>query len=140
MLLSLQEALRMHTWSNLIMHDREKLPGNPRLPEHLFTAGTAPLSSYESSAGASSKPDEASVEQQCDQRTTPSPQRVTSEDNPEQDMSFEDLFAKFVSLKSQAMSMEGDERKKFAEKMVTQFWRSLGLDEEELQGLDSDSE
>lgn len=146
----------MHTWSNMVMHDREKLPGNPRLPEHLFTGGTVPLPPLpQEVAGGSSKPEEdneveASVPHEYQSQARPEQQAQQDESDrgrsdaayrdPEQDMAFEELFAKFVSLKSQAMSLNGDERKKFAEEVVTQFWRAMGQDEAELEGLDSDSD
>lgn len=161
----MKEALRMHTWSNMVMHDREKLPGNPRLPEHLFIGGIVPLPPLpQEAASGSSKPedenrDEVSVlpptyptqqqkEQPAQEQQRDSSQNVSvrgSADEAQLDpelagMAFEELYAKFASLKGQAMSLTGDERKKFAEEVVSQFWRAMGQDEAELGGLDSDSD
>ncbi|GBL93471.1 hypothetical protein AVEN_59673-1 [Araneus ventricosus] len=52
--------------------------------------------------------------------------------------SFEALFAKFASMKDRASGLNGDERKKYAEKVAIAFWRAMGGDEDEIEGLDSD--
>ncbi|XP_003747819.1 uncharacterized protein LOC100908145 [Galendromus occidentalis] len=119
----MKEALRMHTWSNLIMHDRERLPPNSRIPEHLITGGTVPLQESAGSSNPAEIPDDANPPV-----------------DPEADISFEEVFAKFASFKSRALTLEGDERRKFAEQVVTQFWKAMGQDDSELAGLDSDSE
>lgn len=120
----MREALRMHKWSNLIMHDRERLPPNSRLPQNLITGGTVPL--HDRAAG-SSEPSEVS-----DETRPPG--------DPEADISFDELYTKFAAFKSKALSLEGDERRKFAEQVVTQFWKAMGQDDSELAGIDSDSE
>ncbi|CAN8029692.1 unnamed protein product, partial [Ixodes persulcatus] len=56
------------------------------------------------------------------------------------DMSFEELFAKFQDMKVEADKLSGEDRKKFAEKVAVQFWRAFGGEEDEVCGLSSDDE
>ncbi|KAH8039694.1 hypothetical protein HPB51_008287 [Rhipicephalus microplus] len=56
------------------------------------------------------------------------------------DVSFEELFAKFKDMKVQADKLSGEERKKFAEKVAIQFWRAFGGEEDEVCGLSSEDE
>ncbi|XP_071794536.1 alpha- and gamma-adaptin-binding protein p34-like [Asterias amurensis] len=49
--------------------------------------------------------------------------------------SFEELFSKMAAMKERASAMTGDDRKKYAEQVAVAFWRALGGDEEEVDGL-----
>jgi len=49
--------------------------------------------------------------------------------------SFENLFEKFQEMKEKASSLTGDERKVFAEKTAIAFWKAIGGDEEEIDGV-----
>ncbi len=51
--------------------------------------------------------------------------------------SFEELFSKMAAMKERASAMSGDDRKKYAEQVAVAFWRALGGDEEEVDGLGS---
>lgn len=57
-----------------------------------------------------------------------------------EDVSFEELFAKFKDMKVEADKLSGEERKKFAEKVAIQFWRAFGGEEDEICGLSSEDE
>lgn len=57
-----------------------------------------------------------------------------------EDMSFEELFAKFKDMKVQADKLSGEDRKKFAEKVAIQFWRAFGGEDDEVCGLSSEDE
>ncbi|XP_042911618.1 alpha- and gamma-adaptin-binding protein p34 isoform X2 [Parasteatoda tepidariorum] len=52
--------------------------------------------------------------------------------------SFEALFDKFASMKDRAAGLNGEDRKKYAEKVAIAFWRAMGGDEDEIEGLDDD--
>ncbi len=54
--------------------------------------------------------------------------------------SFEELFAKFAALKQSAETMPGQERKAHAEKVTLAFWRAVGGDEAEIDGLSNGDE
>jgi len=55
--------------------------------------------------------------------------------NDEDGDSFEEMFANMARMKEVAGQLPDEERKKFAEKVAMSFWRSLGGDESELDGL-----
>ncbi|XP_022104699.1 alpha- and gamma-adaptin-binding protein p34-like [Acanthaster planci] len=52
--------------------------------------------------------------------------------------SFEELFARMAAMKERAAGLSGEERKKYAEKVAISFWKALGGDDDEIDGLDSD--
>ncbi|KAJ8029365.1 Alpha- and gamma-adaptin-binding protein p34 [Holothuria leucospilota] len=52
--------------------------------------------------------------------------------------SFEELFMKMASMKEKANSLPPEERKKYAEKVVVSFWKAIGGDEDEIDGLSDD--
>jgi len=62
---------------------------------------------------------------------------ISSENNPE---AFENLFDKFAEMKEKASHLNGDERKVFAEKTAIAFWKALGGDQSEIDGLDGDDQ
>lgn len=49
---------------------------------------------------------------------------------------FEGLFEKFADFKETASRLPESERKAYAEKVVLQFWKAMGGDEDEIAGLD----
>ncbi|XP_054713923.1 alpha- and gamma-adaptin-binding protein p34-like [Uloborus diversus] len=60
---------------------------------------------------------------------------VVSGDDPDGE-SFEALFSKFASMKERAEGLTGDSRKKYAEEVAIAFWKAMGGDEDEIEGLD----
>jgi len=54
--------------------------------------------------------------------------------------SFEELFQRMCSMKSQANALEGAQRKAYAEKITMAFWQAIEGDEEEIEGLSSADE
>lgn len=62
-----------------------------------------------------------------------------SNENPSSS-SFEGLFQQFSEMKEKAAGLTGDERKKYAEKVVVAFWKALGQDSDEIEGLNSDED
>lgn len=56
------------------------------------------------------------------------------------DESFDQLFEKLSEMKLKTESMSTDERRAFAEKMAISFWKSLGGNESEIEGLSSDED
>lgn len=61
-------------------------------------------------------------------------------ENAEKETSFEELFEKFATFKSNADNLPPDQRKAYAEKVTFAFWRAIGGDEEEIKGFSSDEE
>ena len=54
--------------------------------------------------------------------------------------SFEELFQRMCSMKSQADALDGAQRKAYAEKITMAFWQAIEGDEEEIEGLSSADE
>ncbi|KAK3097520.1 hypothetical protein FSP39_010401 [Pinctada imbricata] len=65
-------------------------------------------------------------------------QAVCSGDDEEAE-SFEQLFSKFRLMKEKAESLPPDQRKKYAEHVALSFWKAMGGDEDEIEGLSDDS-
>jgi hypothetical protein len=42
-------------------------------------------------------------------------------------------------MREKSMQLNGEERKNYAQKVVVDFWRALGGDEEEIKNLDDDN-
>ena len=55
------------------------------------------------------------------------------------DESFEALFSRMRDMKEKAESLPEEERKAYAEKVAISFWKAIGGDEDEIEGL-SDSD
>jgi hypothetical protein len=51
--------------------------------------------------------------------------------------SFEELFQAMSLMKSQASTLQGADRKAYAEKMTMAFWQAIEGSPEEIEGLDS---
>lgn len=58
---------------------------------------------------------------------------------PEAD-TFEELFQHMCSMKNQAGTLDGAQRKAYAEKMTMAFWQAIGGDDGEIEGLASADE
>lgn len=54
--------------------------------------------------------------------------------------SFEELFQRLAQMKERASHLPSKERKSYAEKVAIAFWNSLGGDDEEIAGLEDDSD
>lgn len=54
--------------------------------------------------------------------------------------SFEELFQSMSLMKSQVSSLQGDERKAYAEKITMAFWKAIEGDAAEIEGLDSSAD
>lgn len=54
--------------------------------------------------------------------------------------SFEELFQSMSLMKNQAGSLQGAERKAYAEKVTMAFWKAIEGDDAEIEGLDSSAE
>ncbi|XP_076444020.1 alpha- and gamma-adaptin-binding protein p34-like [Babylonia areolata] len=52
--------------------------------------------------------------------------------------SFEQLFSKLRIMKEKASTLPPDERKSYAEQIAVTFWRAIGGDEDEIEGLFDD--
>ncbi|EEC20175.1 conserved hypothetical protein [Ixodes scapularis] len=110
------EALHAHPWPNLEMKGRSDTRTRCTVPDRL-----------------SSLP--------ATDSTRPGGTQLFSEAMADgDDMSFEELFAKFQDMKVEADKLSGEDRKKFAEKVAVQFWRAFGGEEDEVCGLSSDDE
>jgi len=67
------------------------------------------------------------------------PKEVDDENsNAEDDFSFENLILNLNEMRSKASSLNFEERKKYAETVVKNFWQSMGGDENEIADLDQD--
>jgi len=58
------------------------------------------------------------------------------EDIDDDEETFEQLFNKMAHLKSQSENLQFEDRKVFAEKVTMAFWRAIGGDDDEIDGLD----
>lgn len=54
--------------------------------------------------------------------------------------SFEELFQAMSLMKSQASSLQGTERKAYAEKMTMAFWQAIEGSPDEIEGLESSAD
>lgn len=55
--------------------------------------------------------------------------------------SFEAMFDRMKDMKDKAANLPDQDRKAYAEKVAISFWRAMGGDEEEIEGLsDSDEQ
>ncbi|CAN8005641.1 unnamed protein product [Ixodes hexagonus] len=113
------EALHAHPWPNLQM----KGESDARATQIVLTV-ILPLSATDSRRPGAQRELELFSEAMADG----------------DDMSFEELFAKFQDMKVEADKLSGEDRKKFAEKVAVQFWRAFGGEEDEVCGLSSEDE
>lgn len=105
----IKEALDAHMWPNMI---RKK---------NVSAAKTGPTHKGEDSKGAAGG-DKAEDE-------------AIFNGNEAQLENFEELLGSIQEMKMHAQSLSDNERKEYAEKVTLAFWRSMGLDEDEISGL-----
>ena len=60
------------------------------------------------------------------------------DDGEDGEFSFENLIMNLNDMRSKASSLSFEERKKYAETVVKNFWQSMGGDENEIADLDQD--
>ncbi|KAM7541941.1 hypothetical protein Aperf_G00000001670 [Anoplocephala perfoliata] len=65
---------------------------------------------------------------------------MESEDEEFDDEAFIELFPKLMEMRSKAVGLDFDKRRKMAEKLTVRFWRSMKLDDDEISGLSDDGE
>jgi len=118
-------ALHAHMWSNLTMKDTK---------------------------GAEEQRSEASGERVANETRTKTKTKMEANlesmlgnielngDGAVEEENFEQLFNKMAQLKSHSQSMQIEDRKAFAEEVTMAFWRAIGGDEDELDGLDDDDD
>lgn len=142
------EALQSYTWANLIMKDEKSVDESLKQES---TEGVKEIenASKEAKSSISENTDDSSSSEGDGHKTV----NVDGEElNLEEQLlnnvlngedpggeSFEALFSKFASMKEKAASLNNEEKKKYAEKVAVAFWRAMGGDEDEIEGLD-DSE
>ncbi|GIY12898.1 alpha- and gamma-adaptin-binding protein p34 [Caerostris extrusa] len=145
------EALQSHTWANLVLlEDRFAAKESPKEGEDKEenNLDTSKKSSYAAVAATSGVKKEVTSEQKENKNFIVMEDEALEKillENGARDSTdepnFEEMFEKFASLKEKASSLEGEERKKYAEKVAIAFWRAIGGPEDEIEGLDDlDSE
>lgn len=138
-----RQALHAHTWSNLVMKDNNR---SSRLNAVLQSVASKDDKSgkegQESDEVLYSQLSDLTVE---DNNTGASPlpgdylDPMMMEGCLEKDEGdFENLFSSFEHLKRTASSLPPDQRRDYAEKVAVAFWRAMGGDEDEVDGLDSE--
>lgn len=75
---------------------------------------------------------------ECQLATDNTEEAKTNNSDDENEFSVESLIANLSELRSKASHMNFEDRKLFAEKVVTNFWKSIGGDANELLNLDDD--
>lgn len=118
------EALQCAKWPNMKMKENPYLT-NPE--EDLAGWGCTNAPSNEGSSEGNNN---------CDDIELPS---SLSNDGDEIE-SFEELFQRLAQMKERASHLPSKERKSYAEKVAIAFWSSLGGDDEEIAGLEDDSD
>lgn len=138
------QALHAYTWSNLTMKDsqgnrlsavlqsvssqEDKSASSPQEGEEVMYSRLDNLALEES---ASNPPDE-----ELENALDPSMIR----DCLGEDGDFENLFSSFEHLKRTAANLPPNQRRDYAEKVAVAFWRAMGGDEDEVDGLGLDSD
>lgn len=125
-------ALNAHTWSNLEMKDfKPQAAGNSyRFPEEM-AQGVETEKLEEASTAKDATSDERLKEIFENFNLTNDEGGIDDEEE-----SFDQLFNKMAHLKNQSQNLPFEERRAFAEKVTMAFWRAIGGDEDELEGLD----
>jgi len=135
------QALHAHTWSNLVMKEKSSLFS----PHHKIGEKT---DSNKCSSLDETKDLEASIASvniQDNSEDTfkdglPDADLLDVLGSEKSEQSFEALFDAFQQMKDKAKDLEFSERKAYAEKVAIAFWKAMSEDEEEIAGLDNDSE
>ncbi len=156
----IMEILKTHPWSNAEMKEGPDAENFVRLREHLkelereetpsvpdtldalsakFAEGnlveTQEISAVPSGSASERRDDFATTERNDAMLFA----AVNGAEDPGH-VSFEELFGQFDSMKKRAENLPESERKAYAEKVVSAFWKSIGGDDEEVAGLSSDDE
>ena len=85
------------------------------------------------------KPEKSSSKDEKSSESESQSKESKKQDPEEEEEDFEALFAKFAQFKEKAGSLKSDEsRRDYAEKVTMSFWKALGGDPSELDGIDSD--
>ncbi|GFR19280.1 alpha- and gamma-adaptin-binding protein p34 [Trichonephila clavata] len=143
------EALQSYTWANLVMKDEKSVDESPKKgaegikeSESKNAAKETKPSVSENNKDSSSSEEEGYKTMNVDGEELGLEQHllnnVLNGEDPGGE-SFEALFSKFASMKEKAAGLNNEEKKKYAEKVAIAFWRAMGGDEDEIEGLD-DSE
>ncbi|CAF0783127.1 unnamed protein product [Didymodactylos carnosus] len=125
---------------DLAKHLREKLEidvSSSSLPQEEQTISATVLESND--FPLSSKNISQTVQQADSSHEKP---KADDDDGEEvnDDFDMDIIFDKMRRYKDQANIMTGDERKKFAEKVVMSFWKNISNDKEEINGLSSEED
>jgi len=137
----------MHTQTDSDITDTVPLPiPNENLignPSGVPTASISPLLTSTESNSASDET--ASSHQQVDPNAPPQTrdERIDAVLEAMDSMSeetFEGLFQNLNQMKIKAQSLSPDQRRVYAEKMAIAFWKSIGGNDSELEGLSSDED
>ncbi|KAI2804184.1 hypothetical protein BLOT_003162 [Blomia tropicalis] len=71
----------------------------------------------------------------------PSTSKKLEETVPEDEAeTFEDIFARFSEMKERASKMGGNDRRRYAENVAINFWKSMSDDTDEISGFSSEEE
>lgn len=126
-------ALHAHMWSNLTMRDSKPMAvGGAK--EEIETIASGEVEAKEQKT--KSKDTKSTSEE--DNLEAMFGDFELNGDGADDEESFEQLFNKMAHLKSQSQNLQFEDRKAFAEQVTMAFWRAIGGDEDELDGLDDD--
>ncbi|XP_068694192.1 alpha- and gamma-adaptin-binding protein p34-like isoform X4 [Montipora foliosa] len=134
------EALQCAEWPNMKMKESPRLKvstyltGNHGTADVSIRAGSAQLGSDTSKLSDTSKTPVFPLP--SDDLELPS---GSASDGNEIE-SFEDLFQNLGLMKERASCLPSKERKDYAEKVAMAFWRAIGGNEDEIDGLEDDSD
>ncbi|GFS84159.1 alpha- and gamma-adaptin-binding protein p34 [Nephila pilipes] len=149
------EALQSYTWANFVMTD-EKSVDESLKQENAEDPKETEIASNETKSSISENTKENLSASKGEGFKTVNVDEEDEEDEEELDLeeellnkvlkgedpggeSFDALFSRFASMKEKASGLTGEDRKKYAEKVAVAFWRAMGGDEDEIEGLnDSD--
>jgi len=151
------QALKAHSWSNLEMKDERLMDADraERLRSYLqendpATRSIAALESEDNSAinnqakldSSSSSASASKLHSDIDQLLLKSddPFQVPHENEGEGEVSFEELFSKFTEMKETASTLPPEQRKAYAEKVTLAFWKAIGGDDQEIEGIGESSD
>jgi len=137
------QALHAHMWPNMSLKDKafkSRAPtGDSKILDQAMAAMSMTSEPEQASGskvtGASSKEEIIDSLMESDLRLY----EILGDDDGE-NLPFECMFEKLRRMKELAKDMPVDQRKIYAEKVAVAFWKALGGDEEEIDGLGSDVE
>jgi len=124
-------ALNAHMWSNLTMKGTKLIAKESSKEEEGTVESVQSVTKEEKTKESTTAVEEDKLEAMFGDFEL-------SGDGADDEESFEQLFNKMANLKSQSQNLQFEDRKAFAEQVTMAFWRAIGGDEDELQGLDDD--